>query len=193
VLARLARPGSTISEGTRATSPARDPCARPNRAGGHVLIHDYVEYWAHRAPERVWHRRRSAVLTTEATRSRSVRSRPGRARRRRRGSAGGARKNCVEWADDLRRRLKAGVVPVPLNYRHHLGVIHPVTDSGATVFVTQQLYAERSGWNPGQVAQRRLLRPAGRRPPGWTGYSDLLTAARRADSAAPSRPSTSCA
>jgi acyl-CoA synthetase (AMP-forming)/AMP-acid ligase II len=145
-----------------------------------VLIHDYVEYWAKRAPERECIGDGQRVLTygqVDAQADQFAHALAGL------GVGDGDRlvvlaKNCVEWAVIYAGAFKAGVVPVPLNYRHHpLEWIHPVTDSGATVFVTQQLYADGVDGIRAKLpsVDSYVLLDGARLD--WTGYSDLLAAA----------------
>ena len=161
-----------------------------------MLIHDYLEYWAHRAPQRECVGDGQRVLTYHEVDEQADRFAHTLAAL---GVGDGDRlavlaKNCLEWAVIYAGAFKAGVVPVPLNYRHHPQEwIHPVTDSGATVFLAQQLYADGvdgirgelpkvdsyvllDGTRPGWAAPTRagsrpstgLCRtPARARGPGW--------------------------
>jgi acyl-CoA synthetase (AMP-forming)/AMP-acid ligase II len=110
-----------------------------------VLVHDYVEYWGHRAPDR--------LCVADDTCSWSYAEVDRRANRFAHVLAGlgvgdGDRfavlaKNCVEWAVIYAGAFKAGAVPVPLNYRHHPREwVHPIEDSGSAVLIGQRQYAE---------------------------------------------------
>jgi acyl-CoA synthetase (AMP-forming)/AMP-acid ligase II len=109
-----------------------------------VLVHDYVEYWAHRAPERECVGDGTRTLTyaqvdEQADRFAHLLADLGVGDGDRFGVLA---KNCLEWAPIYAGAFKAGAIPVPLNYRHHPREwLHPMTDSGSTVFIAQSQYA----------------------------------------------------
>ena len=146
-----------------------------------MLVHDYVEYWAHRAPDRECVGDGTRTLTyaqvdEQADRFahllESLGVRDG-------DRFGVLAKNCLEWAPIYAGAFKAGAIPVPLNYRHHPREwLHPMTDSGATVFIAQDQYTagvdEIRAELPG-VEHFVLL--DGPEQAGWRSYTDLLAAA----------------
>jgi acyl-CoA synthetase (AMP-forming)/AMP-acid ligase II len=145
-----------------------------------MLIHDYVEYWGHRAPQRECVGDGQRVLTYHEVDEQADRFAHTLAAL---GVGDGDRlavlaKNCLEWAVIYAGAFKAGAVPVPLNYRHHPQEwIHPVTDSGATVFLAQELYADGVDGIRGELPKvdSYVLLDGSR--PEWAAYPDLLAAA----------------
>jgi acyl-CoA synthetase (AMP-forming)/AMP-acid ligase II len=142
-----------------------------------MLVHDYLEYWAHRAPERECVGDGERALTyaqVDAAADRFAHALAGL------GVGDGDRfavlaKNCLDWAVIYAGAFKAGAVPVPLNYRHHPREwVHPVTDSGSTLLLAQTQYAAALDEVLPDVRARVLIDGTA---PGWRSLSELLAAA----------------
>jgi acyl-CoA synthetase (AMP-forming)/AMP-acid ligase II len=145
-----------------------------------MLVHDYLEYWAHRAPDRECVGDGTEVLTYAQVDERADRFAHVLAGL---GVGDGDRfavlaKNCLEWAPIYAGAFKAGAIPVPLNYRHHPREwLHPVTDSGSLVVLAQQQYADAFDGVRAELGADTFVLIDGPSRPGWESLDELMTKA----------------